>query len=227
MDIDKFEKNFTIKFQQKSLLTQAFTHSSYANEHQGDVIEDNERLEFLGDAVLELGISEYLYKKYGKMSEGELSKFRASIVCEESLYQFSKLLKFNQYVLLGKSEEHTGGRNRQSLLADVFEAFLGALYIDQGFDACFKFLEKHIFPTISRDVYSHKMDYKTQLQELIQKDKNSSLHYKVVDEIGPSHNKKFVIEVHVNDQYVDEGIGKSKKEAEQLAAKNMLNRLNG
>ncbi len=225
MDIGKFEQKFSVNFQDKALLIQAFTHSSYANEYQGGTIEDNERLEFLGDAVLELGVSEYLFKKNDDMSEGELSKQRASIVCEESLFQFSTFLNFNEFVLIGKSEERTGGRTRQSLLADVFEAFLGALYIDQGFETCYKFLDKNVFPAITRDVYSHKMDYKTQLQEIIQKDKHAKLFYKVIDEIGPSHNKKFVIEVHVNDLLVEKGTGRSKKEAEQLAAKKMLKKL--
>src|SRR5690625_5179958 len=126
MDIHSFEEKYSVSFINKKLLIQAFTHSSYANEHRDKHLVDNERLEFLGDAVLELGVSQFLYKQYKHMREGELTKLRASIVCEESLFQFSMMLEFNQYILLGKGEERTGGRNRQALLADIFEAFLGA-----------------------------------------------------------------------------------------------------
>lgn len=225
MDVNSFENKFSLSFYNKNLLIQAFTHSSYANEHRDKKILDNERLEFLGDAVLELGISQFLYKQYKYMREGELTKLRAAIVCEESLYQFSMMLQFNEYILLGKGEERTGGRNRQALLADIFEAFLGALYLDQGIEACLQFLEQYIFPTITRDAFSHMMDYKTKLQELIQKDKGAKLSYHVIQERGPSHNKEFVVEVKVNNNVKEKGIGRSKKEAEQHAAKNLLGRL--
>jgi len=226
MDVNAFEQNFSVLFNNKKLLIQAFTHSSYANEHRDQQLVDNERLEFLGDAVLELGVSQFLYKQYKHMREGELTKLRASIVCEESLYQFSTMLQFNQYILLGKGEERTGGRNRQALLADIFEAFLGALYLDQGIEACLQFLEQYIFPTITHDAFSHMMDYKTKLQELIQKDRRAKLSYHVIREKGPSHNREFIVEVSVNNDVKEEGVGRSKKEAEQHAAKKMLDRLN-
>src|SRR5699024_4910616 len=124
MDVNKFKKAMSIEFSDEKLLTQAFTHSSYVNEHHKRNLSDNERLEFLGDAVLELAVSDYLYERHEKMSEGELTKLRANIVCEESLFHFSEVLGLNEYILLGKGEERTGGRNRQALLADVFEAFL-------------------------------------------------------------------------------------------------------
>jgi len=227
MDVNKLKQVLSISFKDDKLLRQAFTHSSYVNEHQNRHLSDNERLEFLGDAVLELAVSDYLYKKHEEMSEGDLTKLRANIVCEESLFHFSDILGLNEYILLGKGEERTGGRKRQALLADVFEAFLGALYLDQGMNVCQKFLEKHIFPHISTDAFSHVMDYKTQLQELIQKEKGSILQYKIIEEKGPSHAKEFKAQVIVNKDKNAVGIGKTKKEAEQVAAKKMFEMLNG
>ena len=225
MNVQKLEEELAISFRDKQLLQQAFTHSSYVNEHQRTDIHDNERLEFLGDAVLELAVSEFLFKKYKNMSEGDLTKLRASIVCEESLYHFSELLHFHEYVLLGKGEERTGGRHRQALLADVFEAFLGALYIDRGMNACEKFLREHIFPHVSDEAFSYVMDYKTELQELIQQEKGNKLKYRIIAEKGPSHAKESHAEVILNEKERATGIGKSKKEAEQFAAQNLLEKL--
>lgn len=222
MDVKKFKAHLAVPFSNTDLLIQSFTHSSYVNEHQRKHLADNERLEFLGDAVLELAVSDYLYKKYADMSEGELTKLRANIVCEESLYHFAEILKLNEYILLGKGEERTGGRNRQALLADVFEAFLGALYLDQGMAVCQTFLDQRVFPSIMHDAFSHVMDYKTKLQELIQSKKGNTLTYKIIEEKGPSHAKEFCAEVVVNKDKRAVGNGNSKKEAEQNAAKNML-----
>lgn len=222
MDYEKIEDELSIIFTNKNLLKQAFTHSSYVNEHRINKIGDNERLEFLGDAVLELLVSEFLYKEHEVMSEGELTKQRATIVCEESLFHFAETLHFNQYILLGKGEERAGGRNRQALLADVFEAFLGALYLDQGVDSCRDFLNTYIFPGMKSDAFSHMMDYKTKLQELVQQIKGNSIKYQIIEEHGPSHRKEFVSEVTVNDDKVAVGIGTAKKDAEQHAAKVML-----
>lgn len=227
MDIKKLKKDLSISFHRDKLLMQAFTHSSYVNEHQRNRLSDNERLEFLGDAVLELAVSDYLYKKYQDMSEGELTKLRANIVCEESLHHFAEILQFQDYVLLGKGEERTGGRMRQALLADVFEAFLGALYIDQGMPVCQQFLEEHIFPHITSDAFSHVMDHKTKLQELVQKQKGSKIHYEIIAESGPSHEKEFKAQVKVNDQACAVGSGRTKKEAEQKAAEHMLTKIMG
>lgn len=227
MDIKKLKQNLSISFHRDKLLMQAFTHSSYVNEHQRNRLSDNERLEFLGDAVLELAVSDYLYKKYSNMSEGELTKLRANIVCEESLYHFAEILRFHEYVLLGKGEERTGGRMRQALLADVFEAFLGALYIDQGMQVCQAFLEEHIFPHITSDAFSHVMDYKTKLQELVQKQKGSKISYDIIEESGPSHEKEFKAQVKVNDKATAIGFGRTKKEAEQKAAEHMLKKIMG
>lgn len=225
MDIKTVQKKLGITFHNEKILKQAFTHSSYVNEHPHKHFSDNERLEFLGDAVLELAVSDYLYKLHHNMAEGDLTKLRANIVCEDSLYHFSDVLGFNEYILLGKGEERTGGRNRHALLADVFEAFLGALYLDQGMATCQQFLEKHVFPHIIDDTFSHVMDYKTELQELIQQEKGNYLQYQIIEEKGPSHAKEFHAEVVINDHQRARGIGRSKKEAEQAAAKNMLEKL--
>lgn len=222
MDFQAFQKKYNVHFENEQLLMQAFTHTSYANEHRKENIQDNERLEFLGDAVLELAVSQYLYRTYPDMSEGKLTKFRANIVCEPSLHTFSMHLGMDQFVLIGKGEEATGGRSRPSLLADVFEAFIGALYLDQGFDAALTFLTDHVFPTIEPGAFSHAMDYKSQLQELVQQYKDLNIEYNIIDEKGPSHNKEFVAQVQINGDMYEVGVGRTKKEAEQRAAKNAL-----
>ncbi|MFC2950141.1 ribonuclease III [Virgibacillus sediminis] len=224
MDAQKLEEQLGITFNDHQLLRQAFTHSSYVNEHRQENYEDNERLEFLGDAVLELGVSQYLFRKNSNMPEGEMTKLRAAIVCEPSLMNFAQELGFGSHILLGKGEEQTGGRERPALLADVFEAFLGALYLDQGFNISLKFLEEHVFPKINTGAFSHAMDYKSQLQELIQQYKNLAVEYKIVKEVGPSHNKEFVAQVFIDEKVSGEGIGRTKKEAEQRAAKKALDK---
>jgi len=225
MNVTKLEEQLGIRFKNHELIQQAFTHSSYVNEHQKEKILDNERLEFLGDAVLELGISEYLYKNNVDMAEGEMTKLRASIVCEPSLANFARDLNFNEFIMLGKGEEHTGGRDRASLLADVFESFLGALYIEQGFNAVLTFFERFIYPKIDMGAFSHAMDYKSQLQELIQQDKNRGVEYKIAQEKGPSHMKEFVVQVLIENRTAGTGIGRTKKEAEQRAAKHAIDEL--
>ena len=208
-----------------SLLKEALTHSSYANEHRVDNIKDNERLEFLGDAILDLIISEYLFKKHPKMPEGDLSKLRASIVCEASLAQVAKEMNFGDYILLGKGEEMTGGRERASILADGFEALTGALFIDGGFESAKKFLTETLVKKVEKvksleDIYT---DYKTLLQECVQKHSSNPISYKVVAEEGPDHDKHFKVEVCHDENCLGTGTGKSKKEAEQDAAKSALN----
>lgn len=220
MKLEHLEEKLEIKFNEPLLLKQAFTHSSYVNEHREESFSDNERLEFLGDAVLELGVSQYLYRNNQDMPEGEMTKLRAAIVCEASLVNFAENLDFGEYILLGKGEEQTGGRKRPALLADVFESFLGALYLDQGFDCALSFLTKYVFPKISTGAFSHAMDYKSQLQELVQQYKNYTICYEIIEEKGPSHNKEFVARVSIQDQLFKTGSGRTKKEAEQRAAKN-------
>lgn len=216
------QQELELPFTNKALLYEAFTHSSFVNEHRRKLFTDNERLEFLGDAVLELTVSKYLFEKFSYMSEGELTKLRASIVCEPSLVIFAVELNFGQYILLGKGEELTGGRTRPALLADVFEAFVGALYLDQGLETVVAFLEKIVFPKVEVGTFSRVMDFKSQLQEMVQQSNNGSLEYEIVDEKGPAHNRTFASRVVLNDQELGIGRGKSKKEAEQQAAQNAI-----
>ncbi|GLB59389.1 ribonuclease III [Cytobacillus sp. NCCP-133] len=218
----EFQAKIGIQFENEKLLKQAFTHSSYVNEHRRKPYEDNERLEFLGDAVLELTVSKFLYLKYPMMSEGELTKLRAAVVCEPSLVTFANALSFGELILLGKGEELTGGRSRPALLADVFEAFIGALYLDKGLDRVVGFLEKVVFPKIDSGAFSHVMDFKSQLQELVQRDGAGSIEYKILQEKGPAHNREFVSTVSLNALELGTGTGRSKKEAEQHAAQMAL-----
>ncbi|NIK10756.1 ribonuclease III [Alkalibacillus almallahensis] len=221
MDIKQFQERFNLYFENESLLKQAFMHTSYVNEHRDQSLEDNERLEFLGDAVLELAVSQYLFRQYPHMSEGELTKFRANIVCEPSLEQFNRELSLGQYLLLGKGEEVSGGRERSAILADAFEALMGAIYLDQGFTTALAFLEENIFPSIEPGAFSHVMDYKSKLQEKMQK-KGQNVSYQIIDEQGPDHNREFIAGVFLNHNQIGEGRGRSKKEAEQEAAKEAL-----
>lgn len=225
-DLKQLQAQIGIHFQNLHLLKQAFTHSSYVNEQRSAHYEDNERLEFLGDAVLELTISEYLYQTHPHRPEGELTKLRASIVCEPSLVSFAEALSFGAYVYLGKGEEMTGGRTRPALLADVFESFIGALYLDQGLDAVKAFLKAHIFPEIAKEGQMQVVDYKTQLQEYTQHHNLGVLEYRIADERGPAHEREFVSEVHMDDTLLGQGTGKSKKESEQQAAAQALIKLN-
>jgi ribonuclease-3 len=215
-----------IQFHKISILKQAFTHSSYVNEQRSMSIGDNERLEFLGDAVLELSVSEYLYRMYPHRTEGELTKLRASIVCEPSLMTFAENLNFGAYMYLGKGEELTGGRTRPAMLADVFEAFIGALYLDQGLEAVHRFLQKHVFATLQDEAKLQVLDYKTQLQEFTQHYGMGSLEYRIIDEQGPAHERQFLSEVRMDGAILGQGTGRSKKEAEQQAAAQALVALN-
>lgn len=221
-DLKQLQAGLDIRFEDQAILRQAFTHSSFVNENRLPGNRDNERLEFLGDAVLELTVSEYLYHLFPDRSEGELTKLRASIVCEPSLVTFAEDLQFGRYVLLGKGEELTGGRTRPALLADVFESFVGALFLDQGLDAVRAFLRKHLFPKIAGDGQPQVTDYKTRLQEHIQQNGHGALEYRIVEERGPAHEKEFVSEVWMDGSLLGRGSGRSKKEAEQQAAAQAL-----
>ena len=221
----QFLKTLHVPYQDDNVFIQAFTHSSYVNEHRIRPYDDNERLEFLGDAVLELAISQYLFKLFEQMSEGEMTKLRAAIVCEPSLAKLADSLDFGNYVLLGKGEEMTGGRKRPALLADVFEAFIGALYVDLGMEAVYDFLERYVYPKIHDGSFSHMMDFKSQLQEFIQRENQGQVQYRIVEEKGPAHAREFVSEVMLDDDQLGTGVGKSKKEAEQMAAQKALKKL--
>lgn len=220
--LKKLKENFNIVFHDVSLLEQAFTHSSYVNEHRQLQLSDNERLEFLGDAVLELLVSRFLYCQYPDVPEGTLTKLRAAIVREDSLAAFAKECHFDRYIALGKGEEHSGGRERVALLCDLFESFLGALYLDQGLEKVEEFLTQVIYPKVVSGAFSHEMDYKTKLQEFLQRSGDRIIDYRLVKEEGPAHARLFWTEVYCDDELVGKGHGKSKKIAEQDAAANAL-----
>ncbi len=207
-------------FSDETLLETAFTHTSYANEHRLLKISHNERLEFLGDAVLQLIISEYLYTKYPKRPEGDLSKLRSMIVREESLAGFARDCQFDHFIKLGRGEEKSGGRNRDTILGDLFEAFLGALLLDKGVEAVKSFLYQVMIPKVEAGDFERVTDYKTKLQELLQINGDVEIAYQVVSETGPAHAKNFEVAVLINGRKSGQGQGRSKKLAEQEAAKN-------
>lgn len=219
------KERYGIVFHDVTLLEQAFTHSSYVNEHRNMHLSDNERLEFLGDAVLELLVSQYLYKEFPEQPEGKLTKLRAALVREDSLSKFAVECGFDQFIMLGKGEENSGGRLRPSLLCDLFESFLGALYLDQGFTAAQDFIAAVIFPKVASGDFSHELDHKTHLQEVLQRSGDVAIDYRLIKEEGPAHERIFFIEVFVDDRLIGTGQGKSKKLAEQSAAANALAQL--
>jgi len=213
-------EQFDLVFSDETLLETAFTHTSYANEHRLLKISHNERLEFLGDAVLQLIISEYLYTKYPKRPEGDLSKLRSMIVREESLAGFARDCQFDHFIKLGRGEEKSGGRNRDTILGDLFEAFLGALLLDKGVEAVKNFLYQVMIPKVEAGDFERVTDYKTKLQELLQINGDVEIAYQVVSETGPAHAKNFEVAVLINGRKSGQGQGRSKKLAEQEAAKN-------
>ena len=213
-------EQFDLVFSDETLLETAFTHTSYANEHRLLKISHNERLEFLGDAVLQLIISEYLYTKYPKRPEGDLSKLRSMIVREESLAGFARDCQFDHFIKLGRGEEKSGGRNRDTILGDLFEAFLGALLLDKGVEAVKSFLYQVMIPKVEAGDFERVTDYKTKLQELLQINGDVEITYQVVSETGPVHAKNFEVAVLINGRKSGQGQGRSKKLAEQEAAKN-------
>jgi ribonuclease-3 len=214
--------DYGIDFSDLNLLQTAFTHTSYANEHRLLKISHNERLEFLGDAVLQLIISKYLYQKYPHFPEGEMSKLRSSFVREESLAGFARSCGFDAHLLLGKGEEKSGGRNRDTILGDAFEAFLGALLLDKGEAAVEKFLYQVMIPQLEVGNFERVTDYKTSLQETLQVNGEIDITYLVIDEVGPAHDKTFTVQVMADQKVIGQGKGRSKKLAEQAAAKNAL-----
>ena len=221
------QNNLNYKFKDIELLSLAMTHSSYANEHKMGIVENNERLEFLGDAILNLVVSQYLYKKYPNHPEGELTKIRAKVVCESSLAYAAKKIEIGKFLLLGKGEESTGGRDRESILADAAEAIVGALYMDSDFETTNLILLKNFESDIVHAVAKGDLfnDYKTELQEIVQKNGKSTMEYRVNKEEGPDHNKMFYMDVVVNNEVIGIGRGRNKKDAEQMAAKEALIRL--
>ncbi|MDR0297868.1 MAG: ribonuclease III [Streptococcaceae bacterium] len=218
------KRNYALEFQDLSLLMTAFTHSSYQNEMRLPKTANNERLEFLGDAALEVVISKYLFEAYPEMPEGELSKLRSQIVRSESLAEFSRRCGFDAFLLLGNGEEKSGGRNRDTNLENLFEAFLGAVLMDRGMAAVETFLARVVLPTIEARTFEAVTDYKTALQEVLQAKGDTEIVYRVVDEVGPAHDKLFVVEVVENESVLGRGEGKSKKAAEQQAAQDAFRR---
>ena len=213
MEIEKLLEELEINYNNIKLYERALTHTSYANENR---VESYERLEYLGDAVLELVISDYMYKNT-EYEEGKMTKYRSHYVCENANYEYSTRLKLNDYLRLGHGEEERGGKYRKAIVADIFESFMGAMYLDLGFDVVKEFIYKHVIPLIENKNIEFFDDYKSVLQELVRTDKKS-LEYVTVREDGPAHDKTFTIEVRIDDIVYGVGTAHSKKEAEQLAA---------
>jgi ribonuclease III, bacterial len=227
INLTEFEEKIKYSFNNKDTLLLAFTHSSYANEHNLGKFDYNERLEFLGDAALDLVISKFIYMKFPEMPEGELTKLRAGVVCEGSLAKKAREIGLGKFLQLGKGEEITGGRDRESVLADAFEAVIGAICIDGGMPD----VEKYVLSLMTNVVEELKssfrnIDYKTRLQELIQKTSRMPVSYAVIGERGPDHGKEFIVEVYHNGNTLGMGVGKSKKEAEQSAAGDAIKHMN-
>ncbi|MBN2504742.1 MAG: ribonuclease III [Bacilli bacterium] len=219
--LHELEHMFNLKFNDFDLLVRSMTHASYANENG---TRSNERLEFIGDAVLDLAVGKYLFEHLDE-PEGVLTKKRAQDVCESSLHAYAMSFSLGDYLLLGKGEEKNGGRQKPALLADAFEAFIGAIFLDKGFDEVYKVLDKVVFPMIRKTLRAEDNDYKSKLQELVQSDKRT-LNYVIVSETGPAHDREFVARVYMDDVIImGEGKGKTKKEAEQNAAKVTLDKL--
>ena len=212
----KLESMIGYTFKDKKLLELALTHSSYSNDKKAGKLKNNERLEFLGDAVLELASSEFLYKQYLNKPEGELTRLRASLVCEPTLAGDAREIKLNDYLILGHGEELTGGRERDSIISDAFEALIGAIYLDGGFANAKEFVLKFVLNDIENKHLFY--DSKTILQEIVQKQYKECVNYVLVGETGPDHNKSFEVEAVFRDVVLGRGIGATKKRAEQQAA---------
>ena len=217
---EELEEIIGYHFKNKELLKNALTHTSYAYEHH---VASNEKLEFLGDSILEFVSSEFMYNKYTNLKEGEMTKVRATVVCEESLYKIAKLHNFSDFLLLGKSEVMTGGNKRPAILADSVEAVIAAIFIDGGLEEAKRFIIKNLDKEI--DIATKnvgKKDYKTVLQEELQKNGDVKIEYTIIKETGPDHDKRFEAEVSLNGKVLATGKGKSKKEAEMQAAKKAM-----
>lgn len=217
-----FEKIIDYKFNDNRLLREALTHSSYANEHKNNNIKCNERLEFLGDAVLSIVVADYIFKNCPELPEGELTKLRAALVCEKALFKFGKSINLGDYLLLSKGEKNGGGAERPSIVSDAFEAVIAAIYLDGGIEPARKHILRFVVPEIKNRNTKPFKDYKTTLQEIVQKNPGERLTYKLVSESGPDHDKHFVFEVLLNSNVIGTGGGRSKKEAEQNAAREAL-----
>ena len=221
MKMEELFQKLNIKPKNMKLYSTAFSHSSYANEHRAK--SDYERLEFLGDAVVDLVVADYLYSSKSE-TEGEMTKVRASYVCENALYEYSMSLGLNQYIKVGHGEEKEGGKYKKAIVADIFEAFVGAIYIDLGYATARKIVLNIIVPYIEDPNITFFSDYKSALQEYVQTEQRS-LFYDLVEESGPAHDRTFKVDVKIDDIVYGKGVGNSKKEAEQEAAKEALEKL--
>ncbi len=223
IDFSKFEKNIGIIFKDKNILRQAFTHRSYLNEHRDSELVHNERLEFLGDAVLELIVTEHLYEKYPDSTEGELTAYRSALVNAITMAEAASKIEMNDYLLLSKGEAKDTGRARQIILANTIEALIGAIFIDQGYEVAKYFISRNIFNLIEKIIEEKTwLDAKSKFQEQAQDYESVTPVYKTVKEDGPDHDKQFTVGVYLNNNKIAEGTGKSKQEAEQVAADNAL-----
>ncbi|MBD5118297.1 MAG: ribonuclease III [Clostridiales bacterium] len=223
--MNELEEKLGYHFRDRGLLEHAMTHSSYANEHRGAGLTSNERLEFLGDSVLGVVVADYLFQKHPDMPEGELTRTRAALVCEGSLHEVAKSLNLGRYLRLGRGEDAGGGRKRPSILADATEAMLAAVYLDGGMEAVRPIIQALILDKEREK--SADRDYKTALQELVQRKPGAAVSYRLARESGPDHCRSFEMEASVDGRVIGMGAGRTKKEAEQMAAKAALEKLNG
>ena len=223
--LEELQDKIGYRFQNTELLKQALTHSSFANEQKINKLKDYERLEFLGDAVLELVSSEFLFRENPQMPEGQLTKLRASMVCEPALAYCAKDIDLGSYILLGRGEEYTGGRYRSSITSDVMEAIIGAIFLDGGIENAKKRIYRFILSDLENKILF--LDSKTILQEEIQKKKDAQLRYELIGESGPDHNKQFTVDAYLNDVLIGSGTGRTKKAAEQQAAYEALLKMKG
>lgn len=216
-----FEEKIGYTFKNKNLLHEALSHSSYANECKKGR-NSNERLEFLGDSVLSIVISEHLFNHFKHLPEGDLTKIRASLVCEKALFEFSKQISLGEFILLGKGEENTGGRTRPSIVSDAFEAVIAAVFLDGGMESAREYVLGFIPKDLDKNSAKKLQDYKTILQEIIQRNPEEKVEYVLRSQSGPDHDRHFVVEVCLNTNIIGHGEGHSKKQAEQQAAKEAL-----
>ena len=224
--IKEFEEIIGYKFNNQSYLKVALTHSSYAHENKSKKIAFNERLEFLGDSVLSIIVSKYIFENYPHLPEGKLTKIRSAVVCEKSLYECALNIDLGKYLILGRGEERTGGRTRPSILSDAYEALIAAIFLDSSLEVVREWVLSQLYDAIEKAAKGKiSKDYKTDFQEAAQSKGDVDIFYKVVSTTGPDHNKTFVVNVYLNDVLMGEGEGSSKKKAEQNAAKNALSKL--
>lgn len=217
--LDEFEELIGYKFNDRRLLFEALSHSSFANEKR---INSNERLEFLGDSVLSVVVSDHIFRNFSHLPEGDLTKIRAALVCEQALFGFSHKIRLSEFVMLGKGEEQTGGRDRPSIISDAFEAVIAAIYLDGGLEAAQKYVIGFLPKNINRDTAKALNDHKTVLQEVIQRNPEERVEYVLVDETGPEHDRQYMVNVVLNGAVIGSGKGHTKKQAEQQAAREAL-----